>query len=200
VPVHCLTRAEPDGVVQAIARPDGTVILHLTCGGSRTTVRLDVSRAAQLSTGIWEAAGVVQQLTGYLGGDQPPPPTGSGARPVVWRSHPHRSAPPSDRSPRHQRRSTPVNKGAGRDADDTRMVGRRIRKARDKSLRVITGLAGMSTSILHRIEHGQRELTLSEIVALSSALKIAPSALIRLPILAPPNKPTNAAKKAAQAP
>jgi hypothetical protein len=48
-------------------------------------------------------------------------------------------------------------------------------------------LVGMSTSTLHRIEHGQRELTLSEIVALSSAREIAPSALIRLPSLAPPN-------------
>jgi hypothetical protein len=63
VPVHGLTRAESDGVVQAIARPDGTVILHLTCGGSRTTVRLDGSRAAQFSTGIWEAASSDQQTT-----------------------------------------------------------------------------------------------------------------------------------------
>lgn len=68
------------------------------------------------------------------------------------------------------------------------MIGwriRRIRNARDKSLRVIAGLAGMSTSTLHRIEHGQRELTLSEIVALAGALEIAPSKLVSLPILAP---------------
>jgi hypothetical protein len=43
----------------------------------------------------------------------------------------------------------------------------------------------MSYSTLHRIEHGQRELTVSEIVALASALEIPPSTLIRLPILAP---------------
>ncbi|MGH3996704.1 MAG: helix-turn-helix domain-containing protein [Pseudonocardiaceae bacterium] len=68
------------------------------------------------------------------------------------------------------------------------MIGRRIRRirnTRDKSLRVIAELAGMSTSTLHRIEHGQRELTLSEIMALSSALRTAPATLIRLPILAP---------------
>jgi hypothetical protein len=57
VPMHSLTHADPDGIVQAIARPDGTVSLHMTCGDSQTTGWLDVSRAAQLSTGIWEAAG-----------------------------------------------------------------------------------------------------------------------------------------------
>jgi transcriptional regulator with XRE-family HTH domain len=88
------------------------------------------------------------------------------------------------------------------DADDTRTIGRRIRrirKARDKSLQVIAGLAGMSKSTLHRTEHGQRELTLSEIVALAGALEIAPSTLIRLPILAPANGPTAAANRTIQA-
>jgi transcriptional regulator with XRE-family HTH domain len=87
------------------------------------------------------------------------------------------------------------------DADDTRMIGRRIRRirtARDKSLQVIAGLAGMSRSTLHRVEHGQRDVTLSEIVALAGALEIAPSTLIRLPILAPANGPTDAAMRAAQ--
>jgi hypothetical protein len=37
VPVHGLTHADPDGIVQAIARPDGTVSLHMTCGDSQTT-------------------------------------------------------------------------------------------------------------------------------------------------------------------
>jgi transcriptional regulator with XRE-family HTH domain len=81
------------------------------------------------------------------------------------------------------------------DTDDTHTIGRRIRRirtARDKSLQVIAGLAGMNKSTLHRIERGQRELTLSEIVALASALEIAPSTLIRLPILAPANGPTDA--------
>jgi len=44
-------------------------------------VRLDVSRAAQLSTGIWEAAAVSQHLIVRLGDDWSPPPqlpTGSG--------------------------------------------------------------------------------------------------------------------------
>jgi hypothetical protein len=56
VPVHGLTCTDPDGAVQAIARRDGTVILDLICGDSRITGWLDVSRAARLSTGIWEAA------------------------------------------------------------------------------------------------------------------------------------------------
>jgi len=66
------------------------------------------------------------------------------------------------------------------DADDTRMIGRRIRRirtARDKSLQVIAGLAGMSRSTLHRVEHGQRDVTLSEIMALAGALEVAPSTL-----------------------
>jgi hypothetical protein len=36
----------------------------------------------------------------------------------------------------------------------------------------------MSKSTLHRIEHGRRELALSEIVALAGALEIAPRRLI----------------------
>jgi transcriptional regulator with XRE-family HTH domain len=75
------------------------------------------------------------------------------------------------------------------DADETRTIGQRIRwirKARDKSLRVIAELAGMSKCTLHRIEHGQRDVTLSEIVTLANVLEIAPSKLIRLSILAPP--------------
>jgi DNA-binding Xre family transcriptional regulator len=202
VPVHGLTRADPDGIVQAIARRDGTVSLHMTCGDTRTTGWLDVSRAAQLCTGIWEAAGASQQLTGYLGDDQPLPPHGSGDPPVAGRSHHHRDTPPQRSSPRLRRRLTPVNQAAAMDTDDTRMIGqriRRIRHARDKSLQVIAGLAGMSRSTLHRVEHGQRELTLSEIVALANALEIAPSTLIRLPILAPANRPTDTARKTAQA-
>jgi transcriptional regulator with XRE-family HTH domain len=57
----------------------------------------------------------------------------------------------------------------------------------------------MGKSTLHRIEHGQRDLTLSEIVALANALKIDPSTLIRLPILAPTNGPTDTAMRAAAA-
>lgn len=203
VPVHGLTRADPDGTVQAIARRDGTVSLHLTCGDSRTTVRFDVSRAAQLCTGIWEAAGASQQLTGYLGDDQPlPPPHGSGIRPAAGNSHHHRNTPPRRSSPMPRRRLNPVNQAAAMDVDETRTIGRRIRwirNARDKSLRVIAGLAGMSTSTLHRIERGQRDVTLSEIVALASALEIAPSKLIRLPILAAANGHIDAAERAAQA-
>ncbi|MGH3721312.1 MAG: helix-turn-helix domain-containing protein, partial [Pseudonocardiaceae bacterium] len=67
-----------------------------------------------------------------------------------------------------------------------------IRNAQDKSLRVIAGLAGMNKSTLHSIEHGQRDVTLSEIVALANALGINPLKLIRLPILTPANGHTDA--------
>ncbi|MGH8575153.1 MAG: hypothetical protein ACREX8_21670 [Gammaproteobacteria bacterium] len=68
VPVHGLNGAA-DGIAQAIALPDGTVSLRLTCGDRQTTVWFDVCGAAQLCTGIWEAAGTAQRLTGYLGDD-----------------------------------------------------------------------------------------------------------------------------------
>ena len=71
------------------------------------------------------------------------------------------------------------------DPDGLGLRIRRIRIARDKSLRVVSGLAGMSRSTLHRVEHGQREPTLSEIVALAGALQIDPAKLIELTILAP---------------
>jgi putative transcriptional regulator len=181
VPVHGLTPTDPDGTVQASARRDGTVILRLACGDRWTTMRLDVSRAAQLSTGIWEAAGAAQQLTKYLHDDQPPPPsTGSGTRPLVKRMHSHRDTSPPDRSPR---RPTPASQDA---AMMMRTIGlriHRIRTSRNKSLRILAGLAGMDKSTLHRIEHGHRELTLSEIMALASALEISPSQLIGSPIL-----------------
>lgn len=190
VPVQGLSPADPDGVVQASARGDGTVILRLECGDWWTTMRLDVSRAAQLSTGIWEAAGAAQQLTCYSGDDQLPLPQslspGSKIRPVARRLHPRRGTPPQDHSRRLRRRLTPVNQDAAVDA--RRTVGlriHRIRKSQDKSLRVIAELAGIGKSTLHRIEHGQRDLTLSEIVALASALEIHPSKLITLPSLTP---------------
>ncbi|MGH3625795.1 MAG: helix-turn-helix domain-containing protein, partial [Sciscionella sp.] len=65
---------------------------------------------------------------------------------------------------------------------------RRIRHARDKSLAVIAGLAGISEGHLSRIERGKRALDRhSLIVALAHALEIAPSELTRLPIPAPGN-------------
>ncbi|MGH3593158.1 MAG: helix-turn-helix domain-containing protein [Pseudonocardiaceae bacterium] len=83
--------------------------------------------------------------------------------------------------------------------DDARTIGarvRQIRRARSKSLRVIAGLTGMSTTHLWRIEHGERALDLSEIAALADALQIAPSELIKLPIPAPANGDTDSAIKA----
>ncbi|MGH3867540.1 MAG: helix-turn-helix domain-containing protein [Pseudonocardiaceae bacterium] len=49
----------------------------------------------------------------------------------------------------------------------------------------------MSSSTLHRIEHGQRPVTLTELVALANALEIAPSELTRLPVPAPANGHTD---------
>jgi len=85
------------------------------------------------------------------------------------------------------------------DADEARTIGRRVRQIRDargKSLRVVAGLAGMSASHLWRIEHGERALDLSELVALAEVLEIAPSELIRLPVPAPANGHTDAAVQA----
>ncbi len=203
VPVQALTRADPDGSVRLVACRDGSVILHLTCAGTQGSVRLNISRAAQLSTGIWEAAGVSQKLTGRIGDDRPPQPpcspTGSGDSPVAWRSQPHRGVPPRGSSPGRRRGPAPVNEGVAVGAEEARAIGwrlRRIRDARGKSLRVIAGLAGMSSSTLHRIEHGQRAVTLSEIVALADALEIAPSELTKLPVPAPANGHTDSTTEA----
>jgi transcriptional regulator with XRE-family HTH domain len=68
---------------------------------------------------------------------------------------------------------------------------RLVREDRDKSLRVIAGLAGMSASTLHRIERAERAVTLSELVALANALQVAPSELTKLPVPAPANGHTD---------
>jgi len=84
-------------------------------------------------------------------------------------------------------------------AETARTIGwklQRIRDARGKPLRVIAGLAGMSTSTLHRIEHGEHAVTLSEIVALANALQIAPSELTKLPVPAPANGHTDSTTEA----
>ncbi|MGH3694888.1 MAG: helix-turn-helix domain-containing protein [Pseudonocardiaceae bacterium] len=202
VPVQGLTRADPDGSVQLVACRDGSVTLHLSCAGTQGSVRLDVSRAAQLSTGIWEAAGASQQLTMHLGGHRLAPPrppqratrSGKPAGTLVT------APPPGPRSPAGSGRGPAVvNEGAAMDAEHARTIGirlHRIRKTRDKSLQVVAGLAGVSTSTLHRIEHGQRAVTLSEIVALANALEIAPSELTRLPIPAPANGHTDSTTEA----
>jgi tetratricopeptide (TPR) repeat protein len=84
--------------------------------------------------------------------------------------------------------------------DDGLTIGQRlrmIRNDRDKSLRVVAGLAGMGKSRLSQIERGEVALdSLSEIVALANALQIAPSELIRLPLPAPANGPTDSATSA----
>lgn len=84
-------------------------------------------------------------------------------------------------------------------SDEARTIGQRlrhIRKARDKSLRVIAPLAGMNRMALQRIESGERAVTLSELVALADALQIAPSDLMRLPVPAPGNGQTDSTVEA----
>ncbi|MGH3838552.1 MAG: helix-turn-helix domain-containing protein, partial [Pseudonocardiaceae bacterium] len=201
---------EANATIELTARADGTATLRITCdtakGSSQRIVLLDVTTAAQLSTGIWEAAGLAQQLARRLGGDRPPPPrpprqsTGSGEPGSRLR------IAPSPRGTVARRRTwgsgeepASVNGAAAVDAEDVRTIGwrlRRIRDSRGKSLRVIAGLAGMSSSTLHRIEHGQRAVTLSEIVALANALEIAPSELTKLPVPAPANGHTDSTTEA----
>ncbi|MGH3764077.1 MAG: helix-turn-helix domain-containing protein [Pseudonocardiaceae bacterium] len=86
------------------------------------------------------------------------------------------------------------------DIDDARTIGarlRQIRNARRKSLRVVAGLAGVSKSHLSQLERGERALdSLAELVALASALQIAPSELTRLPVPAPANGHTDATTEA----
>ncbi|MGH3809766.1 MAG: helix-turn-helix domain-containing protein [Pseudonocardiaceae bacterium] len=85
------------------------------------------------------------------------------------------------------------------DVEDGRTIGarlRRVRDDRDKSLRVIAGLAGMDKSTLSRIERGERSPTLNELVALTDVLQISMSELIRLPVPAPANGHTDSTTKA----
>ncbi|MBV9139668.1 MAG: helix-turn-helix transcriptional regulator [Pseudonocardiales bacterium] len=78
--------------------------------------------------------------------------------------------------------------------DEMRTIGRRVRRvrySRGKSLRVIGGLAGMSKSTLSAIERGAQAPSLKQIVALASALQIAPSDLTQLPVPAAANGHTD---------
>jgi transcriptional regulator with XRE-family HTH domain len=65
---------------------------------------------------------------------------------------------------------------------------RRVRHARGKSLAVVAGLAGISTSYLSMLERGERAVDRrSLIIRLANALEIAPSDLTGLPVPAPAN-------------
>ncbi|MGH3873299.1 MAG: helix-turn-helix domain-containing protein [Pseudonocardiaceae bacterium] len=81
------------------------------------------------------------------------------------------------------------------DVGDARTIGarlRQIRNSRGKSLRVVGELAGISKSRLSEIERGGTALdSISEIAALATALGIAPSELMRLPMPAPANGHTD---------
>ncbi|MGQ0778394.1 MAG: helix-turn-helix domain-containing protein [Pseudonocardiales bacterium] len=182
------TPTDPEGSAHAIAHADGTMSLHLRDGTSRTTLRLHVGQAAQLSTGIWEAATAAQHLTGHPNQDPPLPlPTGSAELPLTWRT-PASCRAPADRSARRWRMLASITPDATKDA--RRRIGlrlRRLRQDRGKSLQVISGLAGMSSTTLHHVEHGRRDLTLSEIVVLAHALQTDPEKLIVLPRLGSAN-------------
>lgn len=191
VPVHGLVPSDPDGTVQAVARRDGTVILQLTFGRFQTAGRLDVCRAAQLSTGIWEAAGIAQALITCVTEGRCLPRASSNLEdlPPDWRKHSERDEASGSTTRAQPRRLTPADNTAA--IEVTRTIGLQIRRTRDeqdKSLRVISGLSGISSSILHRIEHGRREVTISEIVALAQALQVRPSQLIALPDLTPSSR------------
>lgn len=84
-------------------------------------------------------------------------------------------------------------------ADEAHTIGnqvRQVRKSRRKSLRVVAGLTGISTTKLWRIEHGQYVPNLVEIAVLAKALQSTPSKLTRLPVPAPANGRTDAAEHA----
>ncbi|MGH3845308.1 MAG: helix-turn-helix domain-containing protein [Pseudonocardiaceae bacterium] len=86
------------------------------------------------------------------------------------------------------------------DGEAAHTIGRRVRQiryAREKSLRMVAGLAGLSTTKLRRIETGQRALdSRSEIVALANALQVAPSELTAMDVPAPGNGTTDLAVEA----
>ncbi|HET9256054.1 MAG TPA: helix-turn-helix transcriptional regulator [Pseudonocardiaceae bacterium] len=66
-------------------------------------------------------------------------------------------------------------------AEEPRTIGQRLREVRnwrDKSLRVIAGLAGISESYLSRLERGERQVdSRSLLEALAAALEVAPGDL-----------------------
>lgn len=53
----------------------------------------------------------------------------------------------------------------------------------------------MSSSTLHHVEHGRRDLTLSEIAALAHALQTDPTKLIMLPVIDPASPPPDTAER-----
>ncbi len=131
---------EANGTIELTAHADGTATLRITCdpsqGGHQRIVVLNVTTAAQLSVGVWEAAGVAQQLVGRLGGARHPPPrpsrhtTGSGqpASSLVSAPSPRRNAP-RQRPRSNGEEPTPVNEGATVDAEEVaaaRTIGWRV--------------------------------------------------------------------------
>jgi transcriptional regulator with XRE-family HTH domain len=88
------------------------------------------------------------------------------------------------------------------DVDDGRTTGQRLREIRywrDKSLRVVAELAGISESYLSRLERGERQVdSRSLLEALAAALQVAPSDITGQPY-PPSNEGEAVAHAAAQA-
>lgn len=88
------------------------------------------------------------------------------------------------------------------DVDDARTIGRRLREIRhwrDKPLRVVAELAGISESYLSRLEHGKRQLDRRSLLeSLAAALRVAPSEITGQPY-PPSNEEEAVAHASAQA-
>lgn len=86
--------------------------------------------------------------------------------------------------------------------DDARTIGQRLREVRywrDKPLRVIAELAGISESYLSRLERGERQVdSRSLLEALAAALRVAPSDITGQPY-PPSNEDESIGHAAAQA-
>lgn len=86
--------------------------------------------------------------------------------------------------------------------EDTRTIGRRLREIRywrDKPLRVVAELAGISESYLSRLERGDRPLDRRSLLeSLAAALRVAPSEITGQPY-PPSNEDEAVAHAAAQA-
>jgi transcriptional regulator with XRE-family HTH domain len=85
-----------------------------------------------------------------------------------------------------ERRPDVVREEVGMASSEIGHKLRQIRQARGKSLAVIAGLAGISSSYLSRLESGERVLDRrSLIIALAEALEVAPSELTGTSFAAP---------------
>lgn len=84
--------------------------------------------------------------------------------------------------------------------DDQHTMGKRlraIRESRNKSLRLVARLAGVSRSWLSEVERGETPLnSIQQIIAIANVLQIPPTEITKLPVPAPANGETDAATEA----